>query len=140
MRNALCVSIMVKKGVCSIILMTGGRVVSKSVTRIKDEDILGSSYRCLIHAFTKALRVLRSYIDNNPNTDKVVFEVNNSTFIKWVYASYSKEAYQDLFEKALELLDEIPVQYMFSYSKKPTACMYLSEVSDNSNTLSGLFD
>lgn len=139
MCKSLCVSCMTKKGVSSVVLMSEGRLISKSVIKIKDKDILSSSYLCLIDTFITSLRLVRGYINENSDIDKVNFEFNNSTFIKWVYNSYSKEQYQDLFSKAIELLNEIPIQYALSYSKKPFATKYLSEV-DSSVKLSGLLD
>lgn len=137
--KSLCVSCMTKKGVSSVVVMCDGKLEMKSVTRIKDTEVLTSSYLCLIDTFITALRLVRKYVDENSNVEKVVFEVNNSTFIKWVYNSFSKEQYQDLFSEALELLNEIPIQYALTYSKKPLATMYLSEV-ENEVKLSGLLD
>lgn len=139
MVKSLCVSCMTKKGVSSVVLMCDGHLVDKSVLSIKNKDVLDSSYLCLIHTFITALRMVRKYVDNNSDVERVVFEVNNSTFIKWVYNSYSKEQYQELFCEAIELLNEIPIEYTFTYSKKPMATMYLSEVEDEVK-LSGLLD
>lgn len=139
MVKSLCVSCMTKKGVSSVVLMCNGKLVDKSVTVIKDERILASSYLCLIQTFIVALRLVRKYVNENADTENVVFEVNNSTFIKWIYNSYSKEQYQDLFIEAIELLNEIPVRYSFTYSNKPLATMYITDKTD-SVKISGLLD
>lgn len=119
--------------------MHSGQVVSKEVTSIKDKEILASVYKCLFDTFIKSLRYVKNYVDNNPDTEKVVFEVNNSTFIKWIQRGISKDQYQDLFIKAMTLLNEIPVQYTLVYSKKPTALKYISEV-DNHVKMTGLME
>lgn len=138
MAKSLCVSCATKKGVSSVVLMCDGYLVGKSVSRIKDSAVVESSYSCLIHTFITALRLVRSYVDNHNDIENVTFEVNNSTFVKWVYNSFSKEQYQDLFCEAINLLNEIPIRYTFTCSKKPLATMYLSEVSEIK--LSGLLD
>ena len=101
MTKSLCVSCMTKKGVSSVVVMCDGKLEMKSVTRIKDNEVLTSSYLCLIDTFITALRLVRKYVDENNDVERVVFEVNNSTFIKWVYNSFSKDQYQGLFYKAL---------------------------------------
>lgn len=130
MSRSLCVSCMTKKGVSSVVLICDGKLVSKSVKTITNKEVLTSSYLCLIDTFITSLRLLRKFIDENTDIERVVFEVNNSTFIKWVYNNFSKDQYQDLFSQAIELLNEIPIQYTFSYNKKPMATMYLSSVDD----------
>lgn len=130
MTKSLCASCMTKKGVSSVVLMSEGKLVSKSVSSIRDKEILSSSYLCLIDTFITALRLVRKYVDEHNDVDRVIFEVNNSTFIKWVYNNFSKDQYQDLFYKALTLLNEIPIKYSFTYNKKPMATKYLSEVDD----------
>ena len=139
MVKSLCVSCMTKCGVSSVALICDGMLVAKSVTKIKDEAIAESSYKCLIQTFVTSLRMVRKFVDENSDVEKVVFEVNNSTFIKWVYNCYSKEQYQELFVTALELLNEIPIQYSFSYNKKPIATMYLTDKQDTVK-ISGLLD
>lgn len=130
MSKSLCVSCMTKKGLSSVALLCDGKLAQKYVTKITDKTILDSSYLCLISTFISALRLVRQYVENNTDVERVIFEVNNSTFIKWVYNSFSKDQYQDLFIEALELLNEIPIQYTFTYSKKPLATRYLEAGAD----------
>lgn len=139
MCKSLCVSLASKKGVSSVVLLCEGKLIQKSVTKITNTEVLDSSYLCLISTFISALRQVRQYIGDNTDIDKVVFEVNNSTFIKWVYNSFSKDQYQEFFIQALELLNEIPIQYTFSYSKKPIATKYIDNGVDKVK-LSGLLE
>ena len=139
MSDSLCVSLMTKKGVSSVVILREGKLVMKSVTPIKNKEILNSSYMCLLDTFITALRFVRKYTDDNKDITKVVFEVNNSTFIKWIYNNYSKEEYQELFIQAIELLNDIPIQYTFLCNKNPIASKYFADVK-TSVKLSGLLD
>lgn len=139
MSKSLCASFAVKKGVSYIVLVRDGFMVCKSVTQIKDESILDSSYSCLISSFISTLRIVRKFINENSDIDKVIFEVNNTAFIKWVYNGTSKEQYHNLFIEAMELLNEIPVQYSFTYNKKPLSLIYIKDKPDKVK-LSGLLE
>lgn len=139
MSDSLCVSLMTKKGVSSVVALRDGKLVVKSVTLIKNKEILNSSYMCLLDTFTTALRLVRKYTDDNKDITKVVFEVNNSTLIKWIYNNYSKEEYQELFIQAINLLNDIPIQYTFLYNKNPIAGKYFADVK-TSVKLTGLLD
>ena len=139
MSDSLCVSLMTKKGVSSVVILREGKLAMKSVTPIKNKEILNSSYMCLLDTFITALRLVRKYTDNNKDITKVVFEVNNSTLIKWIYNNYSKEEYQELFIQAIELLNDIPIQYTFLCNKNPIASKYFADV-ETSVKLTGLLD
>ena len=122
----IIVSIFVKKGILSILIIEGGKLKERHVERIKDENILSSMYSSLIFGFTKALRITRNYLEKN-NCSKVVFEVSNSVFSKWLMNRYSKEAYQKEFMELLEIIEAIPMQYSVVVNPKPQASLYAEE-------------
>jgi hypothetical protein len=72
----------------------------------------------------KSLLKVRQYLQNNPEIESVVFEVNNSTVVSWLQNYYSKEAYQDSFVEVIRLLQEIPMQYAFVVNPKPKAMRF----------------
>lgn len=139
MSDVLCVSLATRKGISAVTLTVDGYLKDKSVVKIKDEDILSSSYSCLIQTFITSLKMVRRYVDENSEINRVVFEVGSSTLIKWVENNYSKNSYHKLFFQALILLNEIPVLYSFSYNVKPFASMYLSNDVDTVK-VSGLLE
>lgn len=135
--SSLCVSIHSRKDICSVLFMQGGRVVLRDVSRILDEQIYTSMFESMLYCMTKALTLLRSYLAENEVTD-VIFECNNSTFIKWVQQGFSKDRYQESFVKVYSLLDEIPMLYKFCCNKKPRAALYANENYLPKLKLSGL--
>lgn len=137
--KVLSVSFKTKKGVSAVTLSNKGYLLDKSVYKIHDVKILDSSYLCLIDTFITALRLTRQVLDKDSEYSRVVFEVNNTTFIKWIELGYSKDAYQDKFFEALTLLNELPIEYKFTYSKVPFASKYISQGVDKVQ-LTGLLD
>lgn len=133
----LNVSILVSRGKSAVVVSENGKIVNKSITNVAKGT---QPYSNLITAFGVSLRLVRSFIDNNPDTEDVVFEFNNSAFIKWVKEGYSKEQYQDEFIGVLSLLNEIPIKYTLVYSKKPMASYYLNTETTDKVKLSGLLD
>lgn len=135
----LLVSIGVKKDISSILLMKDGRLIKKDVVRIKDEHILSSNYLCLIDSFARSLRLVRQQLEKDDTFDRtVVFEVNNSRFIKWMDDGYSKDAYQKEFMEALDLLQELPIKYNISFTTVTKAYTYAHEKYLSKVKMSGL--
>ena len=122
--NQLNVSIFIRNDVLAIVLSKEGMLLDKQVEYIKDEDIRGSVYLSLLYGIKKSLLKVRQYLQNNPEIESVVFEVNNSTVVSWLQNYYSKEAYQDSFVEVIRLLQEIPMQYAFVVNPKPKAMRF----------------
>lgn len=137
---SVCLSCSFKKNLFSLILTTNGKVESKRVDYIKDSEFLESPLMTLIYVFDIGLNMLRMYIEEHPDTESAVFECNNTTFIKWIQQGYSRDEYLVSFSKVLEHLNEIPVMYSMSYSKKPKAYMFLDEKYIKKEKLVGLLD
>lgn len=136
--SVLNVSFYVKKGVFSILLISGGKLISADTEKIHDKDILESSYLCTLYAFSASLRKVRAYLQDNKDCDNVIFESNNSVFINWVEQGYSKDNYQEKFIESLRLLNELPIRYAFVYNKKPKAYTYANKKVCNKIEISGL--
>jgi hypothetical protein len=122
--NQLNVSIFIRNDVLAIVLSKEGMLLDKQVEYIKDETIRGSVYLSLLYGIKKSLLKVRQYLQNNPEIESVVFEVNNSTVVSWLQNYYSKEAYQDSFVEVIRLLQEIPMQYAFVVNPKPKAMRF----------------
>lgn len=138
--GSIIVSMYIKKGILSILILKDGRIEIKEVEKIKDDTILGSMYLSLIYGFCKALRMTRNYLENNADCSRVVFEVNNSTFVKWINNGYSKEDYQNDFSVLLNTLEEIPMQYNIIVQSNPKAMVYADErYLSNKLKIGGLF-
>lgn len=132
-------SIGIKKDIVCVVLYSRGGVVCRHVERIKDTDILSSSFKVVIQSFIISLRVLRDYFSKNQSyCDEVCFELKNTTFVSWVNNRYSKPAYESMFQSAMSLLQDLPIRYMFSCVSKPRALAYASEEFLPKLTLSGL--
>lgn len=116
------ISIGTKKDICAVMLFVEGKLVSQKVEKIRDEQVLRTSNATLIYAVSLGIRVIKNYIQTEVKEDiSVVFEVNNSSFIKWVENSYSKPEYQKEFEVMLNLLNELPILYDFVYVRPTKA-------------------
>lgn len=137
MTNVIC-SFAVRKGIVSALVIEGGMVKNKAVEKIREPEVAESSYAAIIRAFKVALRNVRDFIQQGSDEYSVCFETSNSTFIKWVDNQYSKEAYQDEFLSALQLLQELPIKYAFHYVAKPKALVYADDAHCKKPKLSGL--
>lgn len=135
--NVIC-SFAVRKGIVSALVIEGGMVKNKAVEKIREPEVAESSYAAIIRAFKVALRNVRDFIQQGSDEYSVCFETSNSTFIKWVDNQYSKEAYQDEFLSALQLLQELPIKYAFHYVAKPKALVYADDAYCKKPKLSGL--
>lgn len=133
----IVVSMSLRKGISAIVIMEDGIIKVKYVERIKDEHALSSNYAGIIYTFKLALRHVRQYMQTVDVKD-VCFETSNSTFIKWVDAQYSKEAYQKDFDEALALLHELPIRYAFTYAEKPKAFLFTDSSYLKKESVSGL--
>ena len=122
--NQLNVSICIKTNILAIILTKGGTLLNKEIVQIKDEEITNSVYLSLLYGIKKALLQVRSHIENTPETDTVIFEINNTTVMNWIKNCYSKEAYQESFIEVMSLLNEIPMRYTFVATNRPRAYRY----------------
>ena len=134
----IIVSIAIKKNIVAIIIMENGMIKSKVTEKIKDSKALESIYAGMIYAFILALRYVRQYIQDNKENRNICFETSNSIFVKWVDNQYSKEAYQEDFEQALKLLQELPIKYAFSYNPRPKALPYANEQYCKKESIGGL--
>lgn len=133
----IVVSMSLRKGISAIVIMEDGVIKVKYVERIKDEHALSSNYAGIIYTFKLALRHVRQYMQTVDVKD-VCFETSNSTFIKWIDAQYSKEAYQKDFDEALTLLHELPIRYAFTYAEKPKAFLFTDSSYLKKESVSGL--
>lgn len=133
----IVVSMSLRKGISAIVIMEDGIIKVKYVERIKDEYALSSNYAGIIYTFKLALRHVRQYMQTVDVKD-VCFETSNSTFIKWIDAQYSKEAYQKDFDEALTLLHELPIRYAFTYAEKPKAFLFTDSSYLKKESVSGL--
>lgn len=133
----IVVSMSLRKGISAIVIMEDGIIKVKYVERIKDEHALSSNYAGIIYTFKLALRHIRQYMQTVDVKD-VCFETSNSTFIKWIDAQYSKEAYQKDFDEALTLLHELPIRYAFTYAEKPKAFLFTDSSYLKKESVSGL--
>ena len=133
----IVVSMSLRKGISAIVIMEDGVIKVKYVERIKDEHALSSNYVGIIYTFKLALRHIRQYMQT-VDVEDVCFETSNSTFIKWIDAQYSKEAYQKDFDEALTLLHELPIRYAFTYAEKPKAFLFTDSSYLKKESVSGL--
>ena len=136
--DKITVSIYVKQGISAILIIQDGKLMQKSVSKITDEEVLSSSYLSLLNTLSRALRLVRNFIQENKDCKNVIFELNNSTIIKWFDRCYSKDDYQEQFIEVVNLLQELPIKYLFSLSKKPMACIYTDEKYIEKESVSGI--
>ena len=62
--NCLLASIYIKNGIMSVILMRNGMLIDKVVERITDDNVEGSTFKSVLFALSKAMRMVRNYIQN----------------------------------------------------------------------------
>mgnify|MGYP003399230014 CR=1 FL=1 len=122
---SLLLSCAYKKSIASAVILCDGRVLSYKTVKIRDEEISSSSYRSIIYTFDLGLKLLKVYLDEFKDTDSIIFEVNNSNFMKWVSQGYSKDAYRDEFAKMLESLNDLPIRYSIRFTDKPRAFSFV---------------
>ena len=123
----IVVSLFVKKNIYAILLQKSGMLYSREVKHITDDYVNGSVFRQQLYVIDRALRIVRNYIENNSDCEEFIFELNNSVVIKWFDKFYSRPEYQDSFEQTFNLLQELPIKYLFVYNKRPMATTYAKE-------------
>lgn len=135
----ITVSCYSRKDLVAVTLVKDGVLLGKSVSKITDTEKLSSNYLVLIECFALALRNLRKLLQDSKSADEISFELNNSTFIKWVNNGYSKVCYQDDFEKVYNTLQSIPMRYNLVMNSRPYAANFCKEqYLDKKVKLSGL--
>ena len=130
MQNTILISSFVKKDCYAITLYKDGQLHSKEVKKLNSEVAEYSSYSKLLYVIEMAFRLVRKFIEDNGNNYYFVFELNNSTVIKWFDKLYSKPEYEDVFKDALMILQELPIRYNFVYNNNPKAKSYLKNTSN----------
>lgn len=138
--GGILVSLAVKGGLSSVIIVENGLLKQHYTEKIKDDEARSNNYLATLYSFNMALRHTRQYIQDNPGNREVTFELSSSTFIKWVDTQYSKPAYQDKFMETMDLLQSLPIRYSFSYNAKPRALSYASGGAINTQKVGGLLD
>ena len=136
--KSITVSIYVKKNIYAVILVKDGKLYFKEVKRITDDDVNSSNFKQILYTLEKAFRVIRNYVENNSDCDSFVIELNNSTVIKWFDRFYSKENYEEYFKKVIDILEELPIKYLFTYNVKPLSLVYAKEEYLEKTKLSGI--
>ena len=123
----------------SLVITDLGVLADKRIERITGFDVdTGDQYRKLLHGVHKGLGLLKSYIDKNPEVDKVTLELNNQAVLNWLDRGYAKTGYEEEFEPVIELLDDIPVKFIFSHNKMPISRRYSKPSCLPKEKLSGL--
>ena len=123
------ISIANRKNIGAIIITSEGKLLKKRVYKITDEDKLSNFYFTLMDTFEQGLRELQYLLYQNTDNEsvKVIFEVNNNAFIKWVKMGYAKDEYNDYFMVIMNKLHSIPIMYDFSYQQRTFAYPYTHE-------------
>ena len=136
--KSIIVSMYVKKDIYSILFIDNGFVVEKSVGRLQNaDDVILSK---MLDVLNIVFRKVRGYTEKHNDITDIVFELNNSTIIKWFDKVYSVENYQERFVKLLDLLDELPISYMFSYNKEPLSKNYAKKEYLDKLKLTSIFE
>ena len=136
--KSITVSIFIKKNIYAVLIMKDGKLYTKEVKRILDDNINKSNYNQVLYTLEVAFRLIRNYIENNTDCDDFVIELNNSIVIKWLNKFYSKPDYEIYFKRVLNILQELPISYLFVYNTKPIAKMYANEKYLQKDKLSGI--
>lgn len=130
------VSIGVKKGIMSVVLLERGKCINRKVSKIRNGDVVDSVYASLIYSLDSALRVVRSEM-SEPVT--LLIEVNNANFVSWVEQGYAVDKHQEAFKGMYRLLNSLPLTYKIVNVMKPRALYYASErYLDKVKSLKGL--
>ena len=138
--GGILVSLAVKSGLSSVIIMEDGLLKQHYTEKIKDDDAKANNYLATLYSFNMALRHTRQYIQDYPGNREVTFELSSKILIKWADAYYSKPAYQEKFIETMDLLQSLPIRYSFSYNTKPKALSYASDSEVKTQKVGGLLD
>lgn len=137
MRDSVIISCYYKKDIYAVVLFKNGYVYSEEIKAFKADVVTASNYIKTITVLEESFRILRKFIEDNGNDFNFIFEINNSTVITWFNNFYSKPEYEEVFRRALDLLQELPICYEFCYNKTPNAIPYIKKGKSKSK-LSGV--
>ena len=128
----LVVSLSVKNGISSVVLLDNGVVIKSSV---KPCDTSEHSIEQLIDTFKRSILEVKPYVESG-QTDKVTFEMNMRAVIKWIEESNPSKKFEKAFVEAMDMLNKLAVEYELQYVKVPLASKY--KTVDNKLEVSGL--
>lgn len=128
----LVVSLSVKNGISSVVLLEDGVVIKSSV---KHCDTSEHSIEQLIETFKRSILEVKPYVESG-KTDKVTFEMNMRAVIKWIEESNPSKKFEKAFVEAMDMLSKLAVEYELQYVKVPLASKY--KVVDSKLEVSGL--
>ena len=118
------VSIAVKNDISAILFLMNGKLIQKDVQKVRNYCNGNNTFTNLLSTIYDAMLKTRYFIEENPQIDTVVFEINNSTIQSWFDRCYAKTEYNDLFLKIELVLQSIPIKYDIIVSQKPKALMF----------------
>lgn len=128
----LVVSLSVKNGISSVVLLDNGVVIKSSVKRC---DTSEHSIEQLIDTFKRSILEVKPYVESG-QTDKVTFEMNMRAVIKWIEESNPSKKFEKAFVEAMDMLNKLAVEYELQYVKVPLASKY--KTVDTKLEVSGL--
>lgn len=128
----LVVSLSVKNGISSVVLLDNGVVVKSSVKRCNTSE---HSIEQLIDTFKRSILEVKPFVESG-QTDKVTFEMNMRAVIKWIEESNPSKKFEKAFIEAMDMLNKLAVEYELQYVKVPLASKY--KTVDSKLEVSGL--
>lgn len=128
----LVVSLSVKNGISSVVLLSDGVVVKSSVKRCNTSE---HSIEQLIDTFKRSILEVKPFVESG-QTDKVTFEMNMRAVIKWIEESNPSKKFEKAFIEAMDMLNKLAVEYELQYVKVPLASKY--KTVDSKLEVSGL--
>lgn len=128
----LVVSLSVKNGISSVVLLNDGVVVKSSVKHCNTSE---HSIEQLIETFKRSILEVKPYVESG-QTDKVTFEMNMRAVIKWIEESNPSKKFEKAFVEAVNMLNKLAVEYELQYVKVPLASKY--KTVDSKLEVSGL--
>lgn len=128
----LVVSLSVKNGISSVVLLSDGVVVKSSVKRCNTSE---HSIEQLIDTFKRSILEVKPFVESG-QTDKVTFEMNVRAVIKWIEDSNPSKKFEKAFVEAMDMLNKLAVEYELQYVKVPLASKY--KTVDSKLEVSGL--
>ena len=128
----LVVSLSVKNGISSVVLLSDGVVVKSSVKRCNTSE---HSIEQLIDTFKRSILEVKPFVESG-QTDKVIFEMNMRAVIKWIEESNPSKKFEKAFIEAMDMLNKLAVEYELQYVKVPLASKY--KTVDSKLEVSGL--
>lgn len=131
----MIVSFALKKDISCVAILVEGKM---EVCSVKKEKLSDSRYQDIISVFSRSLRELRQYLNVNERKFEVCFETSNSVVAGWFMKRECKKGYEEVFDEAMETLQEIPIYYTFSCNANTKAVKYCEEKYIKKEALSGL--